>query len=205
MKALLKKYPPEILEFYRYLLKPQMEPSLGLYRGSSHVLGSFMRGTTKHYLTYRPCHCKERYFLDPRGTLSRYLNEECKGFVPDGDHRYSLNYIVIVLIANWKVRNLVYREFYPTLQLRIKNDGFIHHLMDSPIWNAHYSPFYRAHDIRGNIAKRHFHLDEDVPNPLTLFYCAESFRKLLEQIIEQPLINSRKEIFINYCIKRIEF
>lgn len=183
---------------YKYGFKRRMEVALGPHKGI-YILGSFIHGSPpkQYFLTFKSCPCKDKHFLDPRGVLSRYLYEKCQGFVPDGEHRYTINYIVMVLIANWNEKKLIYRYS----QLRVKNDGCIDQLLDSIMWASYRQPFYRISEVRGNIAIRHFHLAEEVPNTFTLLYCIRNIKNLLSQIIEQPLINIRNEIYINYCDK----
>ena len=56
---------------------------------------------------YSPCPCKEKYYLDPANPLTKYLENECKGWVVANDHRYRLNYLLLILIANFKKKQFL--------------------------------------------------------------------------------------------------
>ena len=56
---------------------------------------------------YSPCPCKEKYYLDPDSPLTKYLKGECRGWVVASDNLYSLNYLLLVLIANFKRKQVL--------------------------------------------------------------------------------------------------
>jgi len=60
---------------------------------------------------YSPCPCRVKYYLRPDSPLTKYLEEECQGWVRDENHKYSLNYILMVLSANFKQKKLLEFDF----------------------------------------------------------------------------------------------
>lgn len=55
---------------------------------------------------YKACPHQDKYTFIPHSPLKDYLENHCEGFVRDPDSKYTINYIVIVLLANWKARRL---------------------------------------------------------------------------------------------------
>ena len=59
---------------------------------------------------YEACPHQERYSFIPHSPLKNYLEKHCEGFVQDPEEKYTINYIVFVLLANWKARELFSKE-----------------------------------------------------------------------------------------------
>ena len=57
-------------------------------------------------LDIKPCPHGEKYTLED-STLLQYLMEDCKGFQIDPEGKYTLNYVITVLLANWKEKQLI--------------------------------------------------------------------------------------------------
>jgi hypothetical protein len=58
-------------------------------------------------LDYTPCPCRDFYLLDQESSLFLYLKTHCKGWTESPHGFYTLNYIMIVLLANWSQKNLI--------------------------------------------------------------------------------------------------
>ena len=59
------------------------------------------------FLIYKCCPHNFRYKFKKDSPLRKYLKTKCKGFVESPDDLYTINYIVIVLLANWGELRLV--------------------------------------------------------------------------------------------------
>ncbi len=57
-------------------------------------------GSADH-LVYTACPHLEKYEFCQNAPIKKYLETKCKGFVKDPKDRYTLNYIIAVLIVNW--------------------------------------------------------------------------------------------------------
>jgi hypothetical protein len=53
---------------------------------------------------YEPCDCQEKYSFKPQSRLLAYLRQ-CKGWTDDPEGKYTLNYIIAVLLAYAKEQN----------------------------------------------------------------------------------------------------
>ena len=63
--------------------------------------------------------CKLKYYLDPESQFAKYLDEECLGFIKDDQNEYSLNYILIVLVANLDRKKLiVFNDVYSSYLIK---------------------------------------------------------------------------------------
>jgi hypothetical protein len=62
-------------------------------------------------LRYSPCCCKEKFSFKTGSTLLSYLETQCYGWTPDPTDEYTLNYILIVLIANLNYKNLLNKRY----------------------------------------------------------------------------------------------
>jgi len=65
-----------------------------------------MRRYAPDAVTYTVCNHQQKYFFKQNSLLKNYLEEQCNGFVEDSS--YTLNYIIVVLLANWKELGLLY-------------------------------------------------------------------------------------------------
>jgi len=83
----------------------------------------------KGFIYYSPCTCRERYYLPPTSSLYLYLKNECLGWEPSSDHYYNLNYLMIVLITNFKAKNLL-KEDIDFDTYYVKCDEKLKSLMD---------------------------------------------------------------------------
>lgn len=69
------------------------------------------RRLVREKLRYSPCSCKERFTFKTGSTLLEYLETQCLGWIPDPNNEYTLNYILIVLIANLNYKNLLSKRY----------------------------------------------------------------------------------------------
>lgn len=66
---------------------------------------------------YNECPHREKYSFNPRSTLRQYF-ESCEGCAIDPEHKYTINYIILILLTNlkknnWLIQNAVYKaDFY---------------------------------------------------------------------------------------------
>ena len=65
-----------------------------------------MRRYAPDAVTYTVCNHQQKYFFKQNSLLKNYLEEQCNGFIEDSS--YTLNYIIVVLLANWKELGLLY-------------------------------------------------------------------------------------------------
>ena len=63
------------------------------------------------------CICNEKFRFHPKSEIKNYL-QNCKGFVLDADDKYSVNYILLVLLSHWKAKGLSLSS--PTCSSEIK-------------------------------------------------------------------------------------
>ena len=130
------------------------------------------------YLKYQACPCKEKYYLKPSSRLSKYLYK-CKGWVPDETNTYSLNFILIVLLANWRSCTLLYRcssTYYSYLYVN-HSDEELCKIFGKPYYNDGIIYKHSVSDIRKTIAKKYFKIRENIPHteaPLLCTYGLES-------------------------------
>jgi len=75
------------------------------HRNNCFILGTCEVENKTYRIQYTPCNCKEKYQFKESSKLLPYL-QQCKGWVND-DEGYSLNYILIVLIAYLCKKNLI--------------------------------------------------------------------------------------------------
>lgn len=61
-------------------------------------------------LTYHACPHSEKYHFVTHSRLRKYLQEECQGWVRDLKDQYTVNYILIVLLANCKEKGLFSKD-----------------------------------------------------------------------------------------------
>lgn len=66
------------------------------------------------HFSYFICPHREKYLFKTDSLLLRYLHSECQGWVRDVDDKYTVNYILIVLFANFKAKQLFNKQ-YPCL------------------------------------------------------------------------------------------
>lgn len=53
------------------------------------------------------CPHKDKYQFLPQSPLKDYLETHCEGFISDPENKYTINYIVLVLLANWGALRLI--------------------------------------------------------------------------------------------------
>jgi len=63
-------------------------------------------------LRYFVCPCREKYKLN-NPLLSHYLKTKCQGWLEDPDDRYTLNYLILVLLTNLQEKG--HLRFFDTL------------------------------------------------------------------------------------------
>lgn len=61
----------------------------------------------KRLLTYNCCVHWNKYRFKPRSPLKAYVEKKCLGFEKDPQNEYTVNYLIIVLFANWKHHKLL--------------------------------------------------------------------------------------------------
>jgi len=139
-------------------------------------------------ITYAPCTCREKYFLYPENLLALYLEEKCKGWVRDPESRYTLNYLVLVLIANFKDKGL--------LQYDTEYD-FYFVITDKRLKSVFEYGYFKLKDLRAMIATGYLNIDEKksiIKNAMPpILYCLGETRG-----IAQALLN--KDWFINSLV-----
>lgn len=83
---------------------------------------------------YNPCECQERYSFKPESKLLDYLRQ-CKGWVDSDDGTYTLNYIIVVLLAFAKERGFLYTK--KSLDKHLKGDAEFTKALDYPSSKIH--------------------------------------------------------------------
>ena len=79
---------------------------LSLYYSSRAHVSSFTSFQPEYHLEYYICQRHERYKIKPESYLRTYLSS-CPGFQQDIQEEYTLNYLLVVLIAYWKDIGLI--------------------------------------------------------------------------------------------------
>lgn len=129
---------------------------------------------------YAPCTCREKYFLYPGSLLALYLEEECQGWVRDPESRYTLNYLVLVLIANFKSKNILRYDM---------EENYYYIATDKKLAFIFRQSYLELHDIRDIIALRYLNLDEKksiISNTLPpILYCLGETRKLAKALLDE--------------------
>jgi len=63
-------------------------------------------GSGGESLSYPTCFCKRKFELGNHNALIHYLKTQCKGWTSDPQNKYTVNYIVYILLANFKSKRL---------------------------------------------------------------------------------------------------
>jgi len=73
-----------------------------------HALAAYVdeNGKTR-IICYYPCDCQQKYSFKKNSKLLPYL-QQCKGWIVDPQEKYTLNYVMIVLLAYLREKNLIY-------------------------------------------------------------------------------------------------
>jgi len=79
-----------------------------LRQSTSFELGA-VRNNRIVSIPYRPCDCRGRYAFKPKSKLLEYLRT-CNGWVEDDEGKYTLNYLLIILMVHLKEKKLLHRE-----------------------------------------------------------------------------------------------
>lgn len=150
----------------------------------------------ENLLLYQGCSHNQKYKIKINSKLKSYITT-CKGFVRDSEDSYTINYLLAVLIANWKEQGLIiHRAVHNTLTL-------------FTIF-GHVGPYFHFLKIRELVSRQ-----LEIPAPLTfaecvadrkiLFWCvSESTKKLIMSLIQCPDCNNTEaqqaeELFKTYC------
>lgn len=81
---------------------------MNLNKSSNFILATHIQGNITKLTTYSPCNCKEKYQFKENSRLLPYL-QTCKGWIND-KKGYTLNYILIVLLAILAEQELIYHD-----------------------------------------------------------------------------------------------
>jgi hypothetical protein len=113
------------------------------------ILAAFNTADHKiRLITYSPCDCQEKYAFRRNSPLLLYL-KECKGWVPDSSG-YTLNYVMIVLLAYLKEQKLI--SFSKQMAMHMVNFSS---KLKRALADQNQPKFYKISDIRLRIAKYH--------------------------------------------------
>lgn len=71
------------------------------------------------WLVYSSCIHENKYKFKDNSPLEAYLRTKCHGFVQDSVKMYNINYILIILLSNWKYYKLIHdRTIKTTIHIR---------------------------------------------------------------------------------------
>jgi len=65
-------------------------------------------------ITFKACNHQNKYSFRHKSPLKEYLERFCEGFVKSEDDTYTINYILVVLLANCAARELIFCETFNT-------------------------------------------------------------------------------------------
>ena len=156
-----------------------LDPMCGIYDFGKWV--QFENGEFNYpRMLHHACPCREKYYLKSRSTLSKYLTRHCKGFVVDPERKYTLNYIIVVLLVNWKEKHLLWRRPF---ELEVKDDGLVGRVVNTRHWHMRDS-YFRINSLRDSLKLKYFkNLKESMPNMGTALYCTKNIEGIIDNII----------------------
>jgi len=144
---------------------------------------------------YEACPHQDKYPFIPNSPLQNYLENHCEGFVKDDQDKYTINYLVFVLLANWKTRKLFSKK------------------QDSVLATSYIKKAFRTTSavigIRGlrrriisqlDTVAEDFFMRIDPDSYLVPLWCLdESDIEFLSEIMEQPRYSLFLSIYVNIC------
>ena len=119
------------------------------------------------------CPCKEKWSFVKNSNLETYLKTHCLGWSPDPQNKYTANFIVAVLLANFKNKGLLKRRGGRFLE--ISTDRFLRKVQG---FNKKYID---VGCIRRIIVTRHFEVNEGFI--YATFLCPSQNRDILYSIL----------------------
>jgi hypothetical protein len=139
-------------------------------------------------LDYTPCPCRDFYLLDPESSLFLYLKTHCRGWTESPHGFYTLNYIMIVLLANWSQKNLIVDCTF----LRANEDeSLIFTFKETSLWAYYYGIPHKwapLHKIRSFIAQKYFGIE--IEKRTSLLLCCPSIEKILKTLLDTEIIDT---------------
>jgi len=116
--------------------------------------------------SYTPCSCRDKLSFKDDSPLQKYLETRCKGWVPDTENKYTLNYVLLVLIANLKEANLITE---PIIRL------------SSELQDLFEENFIHIQDLRHKV-RSFFKGNLGQPTKVPPFYCIIRDKHLIEDL-----------------------
>lgn len=140
-------------------------------------------------ICYSPCPCRVKYYLRPDSPLTKYLEEECQGWVRNVENKYTLNYILIILSANFKQKKLIEFDFEHDYY-EIRCDSALRELT-----NKHYLNTLQLRKYLSNTFFEEPERQQLYPDfHSTLFLCLGDDVKIMKSIYENDYFGLNKDI-----------
>lgn len=140
-------------------------------------------GTKPLYYTY--CPHGNSYQFRHNSSLRKYLEKNCKGWVRNSVDRYTLNYVILVLVCALKEKGLVRKTvIYCDTELReiFDTDCVLVHLLRSKV---------REHFLHNEFPTR---------NDYFPFWCVPGYEELILDVFEKPVLYTGVP-FKHFCKK----
>lgn len=123
------------------------------------------------------CPCRDLLPFKENSSLLKYLETHCKGWVVSPSNRYTLNYVLIVLLANLREKGFLQTK--AQRYLCVKGDSVFRKI------EGFRAKITQVSSLRHIIASRHFNTAEN--SKYTTFLCPKESRSIIYSVLRSPV------------------